>query len=251
MAFTLLPTLAPIREIYALPRGPERMAAYLALMCDARGEMRLPLMDVNPMAGEATVAALDALLAAGAERVAETALATARARLGETATEHELTVLLAFADDVAGAWTNRWSADARNRFPENTHVLRNGWVPVLVFGSDAPTPDAITASVYAGVRRTLHQLRFGLPETLNDRLRQEGIALTFAGGGPRFAPDELAAIARALDPFRSSRAEPELFAAMYGDEAARAIGYAQLGIPHLGGFALALAEAGEARFGEP
>jgi hypothetical protein len=69
MGFRLLPVLAAVREIYAIPRGRSRLDAYLARMCDAAGDLRLPLTALNPMAKEPTVAVLDALLVLDAENI--------------------------------------------------------------------------------------------------------------------------------------------------------------------------------------
>jgi hypothetical protein len=47
MGFRVLPVLETVREIYAIPRGRPRFDAYVARMCDAEGNLRLPLTGVR------------------------------------------------------------------------------------------------------------------------------------------------------------------------------------------------------------
>jgi hypothetical protein len=73
-------------------------------------------------------------------------------------------------------------------------------------------------------------------------LVQEGLAARFAGHGDVLSPTQLegaGGIIDALDPAHASY--PESFAVLYGDAAARELGYPPLGLPARAGFAVAMA----------
>ncbi len=149
---------------------------------------------------------------------------------------------LVVADDAAGGWTNRWFSDAQHRF-ESAYFVRHGWAVAPLWTSEPANVQTIRRAVLATVRRTLRQRALGLPQTLEAMLAQEGDALTFAGEPPRYDEPTRASIAHAIAPHRATRAFPLIFAALYGDDAARTCGYDPLGVPPWGGFDLALAEA--------
>ncbi len=73
-------------------------------------------------------------------------------------------------------------------------------------------------------------------------MRQEGLAAAFARREPTLQADDLAAIGDRLAPLRETRDFPVVFAALYGDEAAREVGHDPLGLPPLAGFELGIAE---------
>ena len=70
----LVPVLRIARDLYDVPRGRERFAAYLRTMIGADGELTLPLPMLNPMGKAPVAAVLDALLALDAEAIAQDAL---------------------------------------------------------------------------------------------------------------------------------------------------------------------------------
>jgi len=146
------------------------------------------------------------------------------------------------ADDVAGGWTNRYLTDAGHRF--EPLELRYGFATVLLWASETPTPEGITQAVLAACYRTSRLLRFGSPRTLRQMMAQEGQAAAFAGARfPNLDADELAYTRAVITPQLDTNAFPVAFACLYGDEAARSVGYEPLGLSADAGYALALHEA--------
>ena len=110
MLLEFLPTLEVHRELYSMPRGMERFRAYIARMTGGSGDLALPIAAMNPMGKEHMISAVEAWIACGAEEAAVEAVRETAQRFSHR--PDRLRVALGLADDVAGAWTNRWSAGA-------------------------------------------------------------------------------------------------------------------------------------------
>jgi hypothetical protein len=240
MHLELVPLLRIERELYETPRGFARFRKYLVTMQGGSDDVELlPLVALNPMGKDHVAAVLDALLALGAEAVAADAIAEAARRLRGVAGSFKIGLVV--SDDAQGGWTQRQLTDARQRF-EIDAALKRGWISVLLWSSEAPSREAVRRQTLAAIYRACYVLRHGEPRTLGQMLRQEGLAAVFAEEPPP-APDELAAIRAVIDPRRGETAYPVIIAALYGDAAARSVGYPPLGLPENAGFALALHEA--------
>ncbi|HZQ38762.1 MAG TPA: hypothetical protein VFD32_22750 [Dehalococcoidia bacterium] len=242
MHLELVPLLRVERELYETPRGFVRFRAYLKAMQGGSDDVDLlPLVALNPMGKEHVAAVLDVLLALDAEAVAADAIASAARRLRGVAGSFK--VGLVVSDDAQGGWTQRQLTDARQRF-ELDAALKRGWITVLLWSSETPSREAVRRQTLAAIYRACYVLRHGEPRTLGQMLQQEGLAAAFAEQPPPgLAPDELAAIRAVIDPRRDETAYPVLIAALYGDAAARTVGYPPLGLPENAGFTLALHEA--------
>ena len=110
-----------------------------------------------------------------------------------------------------------------------------------------PTPGYVNAQLRGAVARATWRLEHGDPVTLADMMRQEGAALAFGNhvftGEPlTTAEDELAYTRQVLAPLQHGEHWPTCFAALYGDEAAREVGFPPLGLSPLAGLALAASE---------
>jgi hypothetical protein len=245
MEIELVPMLRVERDLYDIPRGWARFRRYLEVVTGGTQDMVLPLTLLNPMGKEHVAAALDALLGLDAEAVAAAAVDDARRRLAQV--PGELRVGLVVADDVGGGWTNRYLTEATHRF-DNEEEPKRGWAVALFWTSEAPTRERVRAEVLAAIYRTRYLQRHGLPRTLRQMMDQEGLAAVFAEiGPPALEPMELASIRAVIDPHRDSAHFPTVFACLYGDEAARAVGYPALGLPPRAGYALAIEEARQRR----
>ncbi len=241
MPFHHLPLLATQRQLYELPRGWERFRAYIETMTGGTGELELPLVAMNPMGKEHLAEMLDRLLALGAEEVAAEAVAEAKRSLPAFAPELRLGLVV--ADDLKGGWTNRYFAEMSNRF-DLKPMVRRGFAVALAWTSEEPSRDRVREEVVAAAYRSLHFLRHGPAVTLRQRMAQEGRAAAFAGAtGPALDPDDLAYSREVLAPHFDSDHKPTIFACLYGDEAARSVGYSPLGLSPRAGFAVARADA--------
>jgi len=219
-----LPLLEIQRELYALPRGRARFDAYIARMTGPDGDLRLPLTAMNPMAHDQLARSVDGWLALGAEEAASAAIAEAAAaapQAGSAARDTcELQIGLVVADDVRGGWTNRYTTDFANRF-ESQPLLRRGFAVALLWASEEPSAQVARRETLRACGRALWQTARGFGRTVRELLAQEQFARAFAGEAPEPLPD-----ARFLD-----ASDPAaVFAVLYGDEGATALGHPPLGL---------------------
>jgi hypothetical protein len=239
--FEVIPTLTVMREIYAMPLDRARFDRYLELIRNDEGDLRLPLVTMNPMGQEHCLAMIDTLIALDAERVAADAAREAAARLPED-DRRPLGVAIVLADD-RGGWTNRWLTDFLDRFPENRYHLKRNWSVALIWASETASAARVRAAILASIARTVHQRTHGIPATLDQMLRQEGTALAFSGATMKRSASDIADLKARIAPHRDSTDRAVQFAVLYGDGPSKEAGYTPLGIPYIGGFDLALAEA--------
>lgn len=131
MNIEFVPLLQVQRDLYSLPRGPERFSAYLKTMVNSDGtDVRLPpLVAMNPMAKEHIPALLDALLALDAEGTAGRTCAEAASQLATAPGNFKLGLVV--ADDLLGGWTNRYASEFFHRF-EGPSGYKRGWMSAWI-----------------------------------------------------------------------------------------------------------------------
>jgi len=242
MTLTFVPLLRIQRELYDLPRNMERFNAYLETMKDpSTGELKLPLVAMNPMGKEHVPALLDEWIALGADDIAARAVADAATRLQRAPGEFQ--VGLVIADDAKGGWTNRHFYDFAQRF--HTKALhRRGWVTGLLWTSDTPSAEAAREAALAGVYRAAHIEQHGYAATLREMLEQESYATANANcTTPVLDADDLEYTREAIADYLDATDQATIMACLYGDEIASGLGYPRLGFSPHAGFALALVDA--------
>jgi len=234
-----VPLLGVQRKIYGVPPGPDRFRAYLRAMLDPSTlELELPLVAMNPMAGEHAVERLDALLELDADRVGASAVTDAAPALGDAPAAYRVALVL--ADDVRGAWTNRAAAELAHRRGEAA-LAKRGWLTGVLWASERPSASAVREEILTTVHRAAYIGRRGPARTLRQLLIQEGNAMRLAGA--RYPVLEPQAFIRARDVLRPHLDRDEegiLIAGLFGDAAARELGHEPLGLPPRAGLALAL-----------
>ena len=237
----LLRLLPQQRALYDMPRDMDRFRAYIAQMTGGSDDILLPIGAMNPMGKDKAVAAYDSLLAVQAEDVAERTLESARHRL--SAIRGSLRVAVVVLDDAQGMWSSadegessQWESDA---------LAKRGFAVAQFLSSKAPyTAAKVGPAVLAAVYNSAWLQSHGVPKTLGDVLQQVGFRAAFAGLKPALGADALAHASCIVAAHLSARAKsPEAYAAMFGDEQARARGITPLGLPARAGFELALAQA--------
>ncbi len=242
MDIEFVPLLRRQRELYDLPRGPERFAAYLRLLNrDRPADLVAPLLIVNPMAREPVAAVLDTLLGLDADQQATRAVAQAAATLAGTP-GGAVRVALVVADD-AGGWTNRYAREFSHRF-EWPPAAHHDWRTGMLWSSEPPTVQAGCEAVLTTLHREAYFHRHGPARTLRERLAQEGAVLRAAGcTEPTLDPDELAYTREIIRPHLEATDLPTATVHLFGDPAARSLGYRPVGLSHRAGLALALHDA--------
>jgi hypothetical protein len=249
MKFEFVPTLEKLRDLYTVPRGPQRFQAYIDLTVGgAQRSIDLalpPLVHANPMAKENVLELVKTWIELGAEAAASTALEQAHTMLGRLlepiAFPQAIKVGFTLQDDLGGGWTNRTFNDAA-RFKTAQSLHRTHWLSLILWSSETPTLERIRPLVLESVYRAAYATQHGDPQTLRQMMHQEGAAAHFAQRIPSFDPEELEYSRSVLAPHLEATAQPITFACMYGDDAARAIGYSPLGLSQNAGFDVALAD---------
>jgi hypothetical protein len=240
--FHYLPLLQKQRDLYRLPRGPERFRKYLHEMIDwETEEVRLPLYNLNPMAKEHVPSRLDQLLALDADGIAAQEVAIFQEWNDSPGTYQ---VILALGDDVAGGWTNRYAEEFRARFePMKLHGL--GWIIGLLWVSDLPSVEQIRETIRAALWRFSLIRERGEPKTLGERMHQEGIVLDRAGCQLPLEADELDYTRTILEPLVEATDMRTTIECLFGDEAGETLGFSRRGLVKNAGLALALHEVRE------
>jgi hypothetical protein len=239
------PILKDLRAIYHLQGVMERYWAYVNLMTKARGEL-LPLGDFSPM-GKRQAEFLDALLEMQAEEVARLACDKMKS---EISSSEVFRVMLVVVDEPKNGWTHRYLTDAEWRFTARIQDCSkpaagkrfDRWVSVNIWTTDdqlkpsLPTTQNLERLIRSAVFRAHLQMKHGYPMNLSQMMRQEGLAMRFAGESVDLEISEIERIGDIIEPLVQSEDFPTNFAALYGDDAAISVGYKPLGLSQRAGF---------------
>ncbi len=238
MKLEFVPTLEKLLEVYGVPIGQARFDAYIAATVGGAQNKAdlalLPLTSANPMAKTHVNAALETWLALDVDNTARDLLLLLESEL---LSEGNYKVGLTLLDDQLGGWTNRYLNDWDFRFPKK---VSTDWIVVPLWVSELPSLERLQMAVRAAVARVAWQAQHGLPSTLLEKLQQEGFAQAFAGVLPSLSTDDLEYSRAVIEPFWQSVDKPVQFACLFGDAAARAVGYAPLGLSDFAGLQVAI-----------
>jgi hypothetical protein len=233
-----VPLLKVQRDLYDLPRGIERFREYIQTMTGGGDELKLPLVAMNPMGKDHLPPFLDHLLAIDADDVGARALADASSALAEEPGDYR--ACLVVSDDLKGGWTNRYASEFSYRF-EQRAMYRRAWLPAILWTSETYDVALVREEVLQCVYRAVHVQRHGAARTLREMLTQENYATRGAGStAPRLEDDDLAYTREVLREYMSATDHATLIAALFGDAAARELGYRPLGLSPRAGLALAV-----------
>ena len=243
MTLTFVPLLQAQRDLYALPRGMERFREYIRTMTDAAtGDLALPLVAMNPMGKDHVPALIDEYLALGAETIASNAVDDA-IRGSTPSGLPGYKVGLVVSDDLKGGWTNRWASEFSHRV-EYAAITKRGWIVGILWTSDAPSEQIVRDAVRTSIYRVEYLQTHPAPKTLGEMLDQEGYAMARAGCiTPALDEDDLDYTRGVIAPHRQATDRATVMACLFGDTAAKALGYEPRGLSDRAGLALALHEA--------
>ncbi len=204
------------------------------------GDLALPLVPMNPMGKEHVPALLDEYIRLDADGRAARAVANAR-DLPQISKAFK--VALVIADDLKGGWTNRYTSEFSHRF-ETKVFHKRGWLIGILWTSEPPGAETAEQEALAAIYRGVHLEQHGVPQTLGDMLKQEGFAMVMAGcTTPRLDDEDLSYTRGVMSPLLEARDRATQMACVFGDEAARALGYPAQGLSSRAGLALALHDA--------
>lgn len=241
MDLEFVPLLGIQRDLYRLPRNMERFRAYLKTMAGERGDLEVPLVAMNPMAREHVPALIDRLLELRADDVGAEAVAAAREHVADVPGRFKVGIVV--ADDLRGMWTNRTASEFGHRVGEKPLYSR-GWIVAILWSSEEPAARAVREEVLMSVYRAAYIERHGYATRLSDMLAQEGAAMSMAGCvEPCLEPDDLEYTRSVIDPLLNASEHSIMIPCLFGDEAARALGYTPQGLSRRAGLAMALHQA--------
>jgi hypothetical protein len=234
-----VPLLTIQRDLYDLPRGFERFREYIRTITGGSDELKLPLVAMNPMGKDHLPPFLDHLLAIDADGVGARALGETASALADESGDYR--ACLVVSDDLKGGWTNRYTSEFSYRF-EQRAMYRRAWLPAILWTSETYDATRVRAEVLECIYRVVYVQRHGPPRTLADMLTQEGYVMRSAGSTvPLLDDDDLLYTREVLREYASATDRATVIAALFGDAAARDLGYQPLGLSPRAGLALAAA----------
>lgn len=242
MQIEFVPLLQKARDLHDVPRGMERFGAYIQTITGGNDSLDLvPLVAMNPMGREHVAERLDQWIALDAEQIAAQAALEAARELHKNTDVFKLGLVI--SDDLRGGWTNRYTSDWNVRFSKPANIVGR-WISVVLWVSEEASAALLQARVRTAIYRTVYTLKHGPARTLRDMLRQEGAVERWGGASPPPLSAEEVDYARAvIAPHHAATEWPVVLPCLYGDPAAYALGYPQLGLPEFAGFAVAHADA--------
>jgi hypothetical protein len=244
MKFVAEPMLKILLEVYRVPPGKERFDAYInAAIAGATRASDVacpPLVMANPMAKQHANRQLEVWLALGVEEELIRILEEANQTFSKLEFGEVIHVGLTLVDDLKGGWTDSILTDWGLRFPEK---INPNWVCVPLWTKYSQTLEVLQTNAKMAIGRFVWQVQHGNALTLREMLEQEGYAQGFAGAKTMMPREDLAYTQAVLEPLLENTDKPTLIAALYGDDAAKHVGYPALGLSGDAGFELALATA--------
>jgi hypothetical protein len=242
MKFVAEPMLKILLEVYRVPPGKDRFDAYInAAIAGATRASDVacpPLVLANPMAKNHANQQLEAWLELGAEEEVTRILEEANQTFSSLKFEALVHVGLTLIDDLKGGWTDSILTDWGLRFPEKMNL---NWVCVPLWTKYPQTLEILRTNTKMAIARLVWQVQNGSATTLREMLVQEGYAQSFANEKVGMPREDLAYTQTVLEPLLEHTDKPTQLAALYGDDAAKRVGYPALGLSDFAGLELALA----------
>jgi hypothetical protein len=196
------------------------------------------------MAREHIAEFLDALLAFDADGVGEWAVQEVAPHVADV--PGSFRVALVVCDDLRGGWTNRFSCEYAQRrcAPAPPGQAYLDWIPGVLWVSEPATAETVRNEVLTATYRVAHVHRHGAPQTLGSLMAQEGRVMALAGCvNPALDAEDLEYTRSVIDPFLDATDMRTAIECLYGDAAARILGFTPRGLSDRAGLALALHDA--------
>jgi hypothetical protein len=263
MNLDYVPLIRVMRKLHDIPRGQppdfngrKRFRHYLRTIFDYDKKVcKLPLLlAMNPMAKDHVTALLDAYLAMDADGIGARATAEAAARLADLPGDFK--VGLVVCDDLLGGGTNRYHYEFGIRFgadysaftghspPKLPRWLKDIWLQGTLWSSESPSEQAVREAILTAAHRVEYQHRHGPARTLREMLAQEGQVMALAGcSGPTLDAEDIAYTREVLIPYLDAEDMRTCIECLFGDAAARTLGFTPQGLSPWAGLALALHDA--------
>jgi len=253
--------LRVMRDLHAIPpgqppdfNGKKRFKQYLRTIFEYdRKVCKLPLLlAMNPIGKDHVTALLDAYLAMDGDGIGARATAEAAARLADVPGDFK--VGLVVCDDLMGGGTNRYFYEFGFRFGraiDGTRLqkapsqwIKDFWLQGVLWSSEAPTELAVWEAILMAAHRVAYTRQFGPSRTLREMLAQERQVMALAGcSGPTLDAEDIAYTRDVLMPHLDAEDMRTCMECLFGDAAARSLGFTPQGLSTWAGLALALHDA--------
>lgn len=233
MTVRVVRTLAAMGGVYRLSAagGPasSRFQRYVEL-----GRAGLPVSAYNPMTNQDVLGTIDDLLASDAETVIEDAA-------------NDQAQVLRFTDDLdmyiavatPGMWTERTATEVEHR------LLGRASSQVLLWNGESVSTTSTIAETIAQLVRVVWIKHHGPPATVADAVGCEGLAAALGQLDTKQRGPDDRAVADALDILGEDTALGTMVAVVYGDDAARTLGFTPIGLTEKAGLRYSAALAAE------
>lgn len=228
MNFELFPILDQLLPIYDITRGQERFAKYLALLQGvSKSDMERPIAGFNPMGKPEYIEKIRALKQLNVEQIIEEVCVELNRLAKGESSDQQFRVAFNLLDDVQGSWSNRFTADYDNRFKLNPLVTR-AFCLAIFWASETPSEDQIYHRIFEAGLRSWYFATHHRPTTLRDHIEQE--AWVAKMNPTQLKVTQVEKMTELFGQLQSSETFPEIFAFLYGDDAARTLGHRPIGV---------------------
>ena len=268
MKLDYVPLLRVMRKIQSIPRGQppdfngmKRFRHFVRTIfprnksgkIDDNAVLLLPLLAMNPMGKDHVTALLDAYLAMDADGIGARVAAEVAVRWADVPGDFK--VGLVVADDLMGAGTNRYNDEFTFRFgpdqfrsggrpPKRSRWLKDYWLTGVLWSSESPSERAVREAILTAAHRVAYMHQHGPARALREMLAQEGQVMTLAGcSGPTLEAEDIAYTREVLIPHLGAEDTRTCIECLFGDAAARTLGFTPRGLSRWAGLALALHDA--------
>ena len=268
MKLDYVPLLRVMRELHSIPRGQppdfngmKRFRQFVRTIfprkkngkIDENAVYLIPLLAINPMAKDHVTALLDAYLAMDADGIGARVAAEVAVRLADVPGDFK--VGLVVADDLMGAGTNRYNDEFTFRFgpgqfrsggrpPKRSRWLKDYWLTGVLWSSESPSERAVREAILTAAHRVAYMHQHGPARTLREMLAQEGQVMALAGcSGPTLEAEDIGYTREVLIPHLGAEDTRTCIECLFGDAAARTLGFTPRGLSPWAGLALALHDA--------
>jgi hypothetical protein len=268
MNLDYVPLLRVMREIQGIPRGQppdfngmKRFRHFVRRVfprkrngeIDENALLLIPLLAINPMAKDHVTALLDAYLAMDADGIGARVAAEVAARYADVPGDFKVGLIV--LDDLMGAGTNRYENEFAFRFGatqlpsssgprKRSRWLKDWWLTGVLWSSEAASERAVREAILTAVHRVAYRHQHGPARTLRQMLAQEGQVMALAGcSDPTLDAEDTAYTREVLIPYFDADDLRTCIECLFGDAAARTLGFTPRGLSPWAGLALALHDA--------
>ncbi len=122
--------------------------------------------------------------------------------------------------------------------------MKDYWLTGVLWSSESASEQAVREALLTAAHRVEYQQQHGAARTLRDMLAQEGQVMARAGcRGPTLDVEDLAYTREVLIPYLDADDMRTCIECLFGDAAARMLGFTPQGLSPWAGLALALHDA--------